>query len=277
MRPFNHTVRKTFPFHSQPNRSIHEYSNVKDLALDVRKPLPKPTIKVYFNRLETMDQTTHKIDPGGDVVLILRNPSAPFAVMVEPLTDSESAPSPAPSTSPTKTQTICSSSEPNPSEYRYLVSSRHLILASKYFKTTLQGPWKEATSTDADGRHTIHAHDWDPSALLVLMHILHNRPNSVPREIDLEEFAKLAVLVDYYRCHEVVSIYADIWKSKLSVCVPTKCNREFILWLVVALVFQFKDTLKHMQEVALLHSVEQIPTLGLPIAAISGRLLELRS
>ncbi|KAK4244534.1 hypothetical protein C7999DRAFT_17210 [Corynascus novoguineensis] len=53
-------------------------------------------------------------------------------------------------------------------EIQMRVSSRHLILASPYFKVALNGPWRETASVSADCSRYIHADDWDPQASLQL-------------------------------------------------------------------------------------------------------------
>jgi hypothetical protein len=93
---------------------------------------------------------------------------------------------------------------------RMRVSSSHLILASSYFKRMLRGGWKEDCTLCAEGCLTIYVEDWDPDALLILMNIIHGHTRKVPRTVSLEMLAKLAVLVDYYECIEVVEVLSEI-------------------------------------------------------------------
>ncbi|RYP62552.1 hypothetical protein DL771_009682 [Monosporascus sp. 5C6A] len=89
-------------------------------------------------------------------------------------------------------------------EVQFRLSSRHLVLASPFFKKALGGPWKEGHSVTSDGCRYIHTEEWDPNALLVLMQIIHGRNWGIPRSVSLEMLAKIAVLVDYYKCHEAL-------------------------------------------------------------------------
>lgn len=57
-----------------------------------------------------------------------------------------------------------------PPDIEFRVSSRHLILASPFFKAALNGPWEESMSSSVDGCRRIYAADWDPQAFLILMH-----------------------------------------------------------------------------------------------------------
>lgn len=122
---------------------------------------------------------------------------------------------------------------------RFRVSSRHLSLASPVFSQMLNGPWKDArnlasTNTSAsatvDGttadktvapvssssdstppRREIEASEWDTDATVILMDIIHGHFSQVPRSLSLVMLAKVAILVDYYKCHEIVSVFSGLW------------------------------------------------------------------
>ncbi|KAH6699592.1 hypothetical protein EV126DRAFT_424282 [Verticillium dahliae] len=50
---------------------------------------------------------------------------------------------------------------------------------------------------------------WNINATLILMNTVRGCGLSVPRSISLELLAEVAVLVDYYVCHETVGVYVD--------------------------------------------------------------------
>ncbi|KAK4233012.1 hypothetical protein C8A03DRAFT_39314 [Achaetomium macrosporum] len=147
------------------------------------------------------------------------------------------------------------------------VSSRHLILASLYFEVALNGPWSEATSVSADCCRHIFADDWDPQAFLILMHIIHGRNRQVPRLVSLELLAKIAALVDYYKCHEAVEVFAELWLQglKSQSQVPSQVGRDLVLWLFISWVFGDNDIFTSVTSTALQQSQGPLPTWGLPI------------
>ncbi|KAK1636321.1 hypothetical protein BDP81DRAFT_489675 [Colletotrichum phormii] len=151
---------------------------------------------------------------------------------------------------------------------KYLVSSKHLALASRYFSTKLSGPWIEASFKHADGCFHMDATDWDPEVLLILMQVIHGKMRSVPRQIDLGTLAKMAVLVDYYDCHEVIELYSFIWIEPLRKNLPVDYCRELVLWLFISHVFQQNDTFQQMTQLAVMKTACPIKTMGLPIASI---------
>lgn len=149
----------------------------------------------------------------------------------------------------------------------YEVSSRHLILASSRFRTMLSGEkWQEGIR-GKDDLFTITTEDWDGNAFCILMNVLHLRNRSVPRTIDLDMLAKIAIMVDYYECHEAVEIMTNIWIDHvISVTpVPKTYGRDLLLWLCIAWIFRKHDTFRAATLITLQHSDEQIRDLGLPI------------
>ncbi|KAK1672362.1 hypothetical protein BDP55DRAFT_673662 [Colletotrichum godetiae] len=154
---------------------------------------------------------------------------------------------------------------PERPEVKYLVSSRHLALSSRYFSAKLSGPWIEAAVKHIDGCYHMDATEWDSEALLILMRVIHGKTRSVPRHMDLEMLAKLAVLVDYYECHEVIEIYCPGWIGPLSDKLPADYGRDMVLWLLISHVFQQYDIFQQMTRVAVLKSADPVRTMELPI------------
>ncbi|KAL2256006.1 hypothetical protein VTK26DRAFT_2357 [Humicola hyalothermophila] len=254
------------------------------------------------HRIVTMEGP-HEVDPSGDLIITLRNPRAPFAeaateaqpavkegsaiateapAIEETLTEeapavvAEDDATDAESTHAINLDNLLEAGsrehgEDRPlsetSEIQMRVSSKHLILASPYFKAALNGPWREAASVSADCCRYIHADDWDPQAFLILMQIIHGRNRQVPRLISLELLAKIAVLVDYYKCHEAVEAFAALWlqETKSKSQLPTQVSRELVLWLCISWVFGNADIFTSVTRTALQQSQGPLATFGLPI------------
>lgn len=149
-------------------------------------------------------------------------------------------------------------------EVRMKLSSKHLILASTYFKKMLHDPWKEGIAL-ASSSYTINATEWGIEAMLILMNIIHGRVRSVPRSISLDILAQIAVLVDYYDCHEVVELFSECWIRDLSHNLPDEYGRDLILWIAISWVFSQETLFEAMTEVAVKKSKGPLQTLGLPI------------
>ncbi|KAM0812639.1 hypothetical protein AB5N19_12630 [Seiridium cardinale] len=149
-------------------------------------------------------------------------------------------------------------------EIRMKLSSKHLVLASNYFRKMFVGPWKESISSSGKC-HTVDATGWDTEAMLILMNIIHGRARKVPRSIDLEMLAKIATLVDYYDCHEVVILYAECWIRELDTELPNDYGRDLVLWLWISWVFGREIIFETMTRIATLECRGPLQTLGLPI------------
>ncbi|KAK3350227.1 hypothetical protein B0T25DRAFT_505640 [Lasiosphaeria hispida] len=190
----------------------------------------------------------HTMDPSGDVVLTLKNPNAPFALV----TADDSV--------------------------TFLVSSRHLILASPVLKAALTGGWKEGITSDASHIRGISSSEWDVEAMTILMSIIHHRWSQVPRVVDLELLGKIAIVVDYYQINETVQLMGELWIERLlQKPLPDSYGRELLLWMCVSSVYKDHAIFKHATEVAIWHCPRDVETLQLPIPlAAIARINELR-
>ncbi len=103
---------------------------------------------------------------------------------------------------------------------RIRVSSKHLALASSYFRRNLRSGMLESKTIGSEGRVKFHMDELDSGAMLIAMNIIHGRTRQVPRSVDLELLTKLAVLVDYLECHESIEPFSDGWIDGLKAGIP---------------------------------------------------------
>lgn len=198
-----------------------------------------------------MPPTFHEIDPKGDTLLILRNANAPIAVhawdeSMKLWREAKSAPAGIP-------------------EVRMRLSSKHLTLASRYFQKMTESNWKETTPEDGYA-FTATAEEWDEQALLILMNIIHGRTAKVPWTIDLDMFAKMAILVDYYECHEAVEFFVRTWKSEIGSGVPMLfSSRDRLLRLFVSWVFPAPEDFRGLTKSIISTNIGPFNPLGVPI------------
>jgi len=209
------------------------------------------------------------MDPGGDVLLTLSNPDAPFAVWedsggvrqletVKQLEAPEDGPAPGPAP-----------------EMTFLLSSRHLSLASPVFETMLSGKWSEGLKVDSDldSLYRVTAEDFDSEALAMVMNVIHGRWSLVPRTVSLEMLARIAVIVDYYDIREALQLILSLWMQNLPVSsVPTSLSREGVLWILVSWVFKNNALFRQATKVAILrsrHDLELPGDIPIPSSIIS--------
>lgn len=153
---------------------------------------------------------------------------------------------------------------PNQVEIRMLVSGKHLELASPYFEKMFSGPFMEGKA-DHSGLRQVTATDWDPEAFNIVLTIMHGYHRDVPKSLGLQMLAKLAIIVDYYECHEIIELFADIWLERLKSEVPTVYGRDCILRMFVSWVFPRPDMFAKMTLLALRHSGKLIEAEDFPI------------
>lgn len=241
-----------------------------------------------------MDNDPYTLDPNGDVILLFYNvnKASPPSQIAE--TSSQIIPSASPTTSPT---IIASAASPNASAVhtispsvtftnlqptwelidvseegqmgsgpvRIRVSSRHLALASPVFKNMFSGNWTEGYEIRYKGNTDIVMDMWDFDATLIIMNIIHGYAPRVPRKVDLDTLAKVAVIVDYYQCHAVVEVFADMWVNYLKVDMPKSFGKMVLQWICISWVFRKPAEFLAATRVALVESPGVVQSYGLPI------------
>jgi hypothetical protein len=209
-----------------------------------------------------MNQPTHIIDPGGDVMIVLRN--SPFAQ------DTSATAIPQGSGDDVQSPTNEAAHEENTHEplvenYFYIqVSAQHLILASPVFKSFLTGAWENSTTHLFGGPVEIPAEGWDVDALLILLRGIHNQYCHIPRKLTLEMLAKVAVIADYYECKESIKIMSNLWIYYLGE-IPTTYSRDLILWVWISWFFQLPVQFTQSTSTVMSCSEDEINSCGLPI------------
>lgn len=123
-----------------------------------------------------MEPTMHVLDPEGDTLLTLTNPNQPLTayhswIIALPQYNTWEARNKewelwAPPTESIKTSTT--------GPIKLQLSSKHLKLASDYFRKMMGNNWKESTPKDGFS-FSVTADGWNEEALLTVMRILHGR------------------------------------------------------------------------------------------------------
>lgn len=203
----------------------------------------------------------YEVDPDADTLIIIPTPSKSFAPWEEASPSSDASSVYAGILRGTSRPPNTYASIASAPEVRLKVSSRHLGLASKHFRNK----FRFEKPVEADGRVHVTLGGFDPKAVTVVMDAVHGRGRKVPRSVDLELLAKIAVFVDAFRFHEAVEVYAERWFEGLEGSLPTKYGRDLVLWIYVSYVFRQQEVFRRASNVAIVHSNGPIRSLGLQL------------
>lgn len=262
--------------------------------------LPETSLDSYhidhpgYTHADKMDNDPYTLDPHGDVMLLFPNVNrtSPPSQSVE--TGSQSFPLASLTTSvmmdasalEQNTSDVHTTSDPEAVSHQpstsevsdareeghfesslvgMRVSSRHLALASPVFSRMFNGNWYEAREIRSEGIAVIIMDIWDVDITLIIMNIMHGYAPKVPRKVDLDTLAKIAVMVDYYQCRGVVEVFADIWIDELKADMPKTCGKAVFQWICIAWVFRKQTEFFAATRVALVESPGVVHAYGLPI------------
>ncbi|KAE8364047.1 hypothetical protein BDV27DRAFT_129048 [Aspergillus caelatus] len=161
--------------------------------------------------------------------------------------------------------TASSDPKPEPKATRFKASSKHLTLTSKYFKGRLNSPWPEGEELKQKGIVELDIPDTDPEAFEVVLNLMHCRTKLVPREVELPLLTQIAVVVDYFDCHEALGLYPESWVNKLRDSVPGMFCADAINWIFIAYVFGEADIFSCVTRLAQAQGLGTFDTRQLPI------------
>ncbi|KAJ5219711.1 hypothetical protein N7468_008915 [Penicillium chermesinum] len=215
-----------------------------------------------------MGPFSHTIDPDGDLIIILRSANSPFALAVGekgPSIPDKAANNEGVTDKNDIDEANAEEQAMRRDEIRFIVSGKHMIFASRFFKKALTGVWKEGVAFLQKDSVEIMAEGWDPEALLIVIRAIHCQFTQIPRKVTLEMLAKIAVIADYYDCRDVLYLMKDIWIGSLNEKLTTPYPRELILWVWVSWFFQLPAHFTESTLAAILRTIGPINGRGLPI------------
>ncbi|KAK0719289.1 hypothetical protein B0H67DRAFT_532932 [Lasiosphaeris hirsuta] len=197
----------------------------------------------------------YEVDPEADLLLLVPPRTTAFAPW-----DAAAAAAAASSSAVHKSAALASASG-----LRIKASSKHLALASRIFRNKLQFAGAKG-SVQSDGRvHLGLAEGFEPRAVRIVLDAVHGRGRKVPKAVDLETLAQIALFVDRFQLGDAVEVYADRWIGGLEGSLPEAYTRDLVLWIYASFVFGRADVFKAVTKLAAARSNGPIRDLGLPI------------
>ena len=148
---------------------------------------------------------------------------------------------------------------------RIRVSSKHLTLASPVFRTMLSVKYKEGLNLYSQGHAELPLPDDNPTAFLIILHLIHGQIKKVPRKIDLWMLTELAILVDKYELSEAVEMLLDYWLQDFESTIPLTLNNDLLPWICISWVFKKSDIFKKVAKIAQTESEGLLVANQLPI------------
>lgn len=134
-------------------------------------------------------------------------------------------------------------------EVHCVVSSRHMMLASRHFENILSGNTEEANILRTRGHVTLTvAAELD--SMIILLNIIHGASRKVPRKLSLEELSKVAGLVCQLGMLDTVQFFSDTWIDGFQRGLPKTYNQRVLRLLYIFWVFDREAEFKTMTRLA---------------------------
>ena len=187
-----------------------------------------------------------EVDPCGDTLIILQQRDAPCD-------------------QPSFTESDSDGSGTLP-EIHFLVSRKHLALASRRAQKMFAGGFKEAIPEETDG---LHHWKFEPifnsEAFGIVMKIIHGKTRDIPQTVTTEVLAGISAVVDDLECHDALWFFAKGWLNQLKNNIPTSVCQELARWIFISFVFEEPGLFESSTRTAIKWGTHYVPTDGLPL------------
>ena len=152
---------------------------------------------------------------------------------------------------------------PEPMKVR--VSSLQLALASRRLEKILIRQEGTMENDDQGLQFVGCVQNCDPEVFVIFMKIIHGRTRFVPRMVTLEFLTQIALLIDYFNCHEFFEVWFEgFWRPNLPNPVPATYGRDLICRLFISCVFREAGVFKDLTRIIINEARGPFQTLGLP-------------
>lgn len=148
---------------------------------------------------------------------------------------------------------------------QFLVSKKHLMLASRRASKVLGGSFKEATPKEDGLFHWNFEPIFDTTAFEIVMHIIHGQTRHVPEKVNVELLAQIAAIVDDLECLDSIWFFAKGWLSHIKSAYAFGISDNLAKWILISFVFEDSIVFKDVTHTAIRNSTGTMPTMGLPI------------
>ena len=201
----------------------------------------------------------HEIDPDGDIFLLVGS----SACIVDDQSNIDGSMSDKADESP---------------DVRMRVSSKHLALSSRVFKSMLQPGFLHGDKLRSQGHAILSLPDDNPAATLILMNLIHGKIRKVPLKVDVGMLSQLAILVDKYELLEITEIIQTFWFKELEQSIPQELDEALFPWIGISWVFGKEEMFKQFAKVAMweCEGPLEINTLPIPSSVLCKRKLSPR-
>lgn len=124
---------------------------------------------------------------------------------------------------------------------RVRCSSKHLTLASPFFKDILSLDYEGANDLRSTGVLLLPLLEDDPDVLFPLLKIIHAQHGDVPARVDLPMLTRIAILVKKYQLHIAVELFARNWIAALGLRNSQCSMDDTRQWIFISWVFKWQD------------------------------------
>lgn len=139
-------------------------------------------------------------------------------------------------------------------------SSERLTQNCGHFRKKLAAGEQPHIELMRDGLVYLTIHDFDPSAIEIVLNLVHGRIRNTPRAPSISLLYDLARFCHYLECVPAIQPFATSWidRTKHVVMGLTTLRSDTMKWIFIPYVFRHEDLFRHMTALAQQLSAENL-------------------
>lgn len=134
----------------------------------------------------------------------------------------------------------------------FLISTSLVKPASKVFRRLFEGHFVEARSFEEQERPYIQMYEDDADSMAIVLRVLHHDHESLPKELDREQIARLAIHSDKYDCVGVLRPWILSWIARMQ---PIDSNDSIGVGLQILATYIVRAASEFAAATALAHRI----------------------
>ncbi|KAL4864177.1 hypothetical protein BDV12DRAFT_176514 [Aspergillus spectabilis] len=146
--------------------------------------------------------------------------------------------------------------KPNRSQtVHFQISEKHIKFAAQVFNRLLIP--KKLSNMVMRG--------FDSEALLIVLNVIHAKFETVPRQVSLEQLARICAVAEYFECWSALRFCIDMWLPHVRKSMShVRFLRDLVLWLWLACELRFDEDWRDAAMKVIYQSPGPVPSLRLP-------------
>ncbi|KAJ5875477.1 uncharacterized protein N7473_012824 [Penicillium subrubescens] len=138
----------------------------------------------------------------------------------------------------------------SPKYTKFLLSSKHVALASAYFRAQFSTNWREGRAVTVNGAVELYLSttEHDSKTMEILLNAIHGSQWQIPHPVSCGRLWKVALATDYFLCREALQTWSLWCCQQLVRLFPTELTDWSWELIYITYIFRWKSLFPHLTQ-----------------------------